>query len=66
MSNRDRLQEAGLIRKGYKFSKHDEDLLESLSEEEVEALINVKRKLGGDFFQRNNPCHKPPPVGIVF
>ena len=60
-----RLVDAGLIRAGHKFSKQDQQLLESLSEDEVNALISVKTKLGEDFFNRNTELAYPP-VGIVF
>jgi hypothetical protein len=59
------LQEAGLLRSGYEFSAEDLQLLRSLSEEEVKALISVKRKVGEDFLNRNT-CLAYPPVGIVF
>ncbi len=65
MSNLERLKRAGLIRSGYEFSKEDQRLLESLSEEEVEALISVKRKVGEDFLHRHT-CGAYPAVGIVF
>ena len=64
-SNIQRLIEAGLIRAGHRFSDQDQRLLESLSEDEVEALISVKIKLGEDFFNRNTVLAYPP-VGIVF
>jgi hypothetical protein len=59
------LVDAGLIRAGHQFSDQDRQLLESLSEDEVEALISVKTKLGEDFFNRNTDLAYPP-VGIVF
>ena len=65
MSNLDRLEKAGLIKPGSKFSKEDHRLLESLSHEEVEALISVKRKVGDDFLRRNTGGEDSP-VGIVF
>ena len=60
-----RLVDAGLIRAGHEFSDEDQKLLESLSEDEVEALISVKTKLGEEFFNRNTDLAYPP-VGIVF
>lgn len=60
-----RLVDAGLLRAGHQFSDQDQQLLESLSEDEVEALISVKMKLGEDFFNRNTDLAYPP-VGIVF
>jgi hypothetical protein len=59
------LEEAGLISKDHEFSKEDRRLLESLSEDEVEALISIKKKLGENFFRRNT-CGAYPPLGIVF
>ena len=59
------LEEAGLISRDHEFSKEDRRLLESLSDDEVEALISIKKKLGENFFRRNT-CGAYSPVGIVF
>jgi hypothetical protein len=65
VKHRERLEGAGLIRKGHQFSSEDEKLLESLSEHEVEALISAKRKLGDDFLKKHTGGSEPA-VGIVF
>ena len=65
MSILERLERAGLIRSGHRFSEEDKRLIESLSEGEAEALINVKRKVGDEFLKRNAGGYSPP-VGIVF
>jgi hypothetical protein len=65
MSNQDRLVQAGLIESGYEFSVEDQSILDSLSTEEVDSLISVKGKVGGDFLTRNTSGSNPP-VGIVF
>jgi hypothetical protein len=61
----ERLEHAGLIQAGHRFSEEDKRLLESLSEDEAEALISVKRKIGEDFLKRNTRG-SPPAVAIVF
>ena len=68
MDNQAKLENGGVIRAGHKFSDGDKRLIESLSNEEVDALINVRIKVaktGEDFFKRNCTGDKPP-VGIVF
>jgi hypothetical protein len=65
MSVFERLERSGLIRTGHHFSEEDKRLLESLSQEEAEALISVKRKLGEDFLKRNTGGSAPA-LGIVF
>jgi len=65
MTNLERLEEAGMIRPGHQFSREDLLLLESLSHEEVGALISVKAKVGEGFLHRNVSGDHPP-VGIVF
>jgi hypothetical protein len=65
MTNFERLEQAGLIRHGHKFSRDDLRLVESLSSEEVEALISVRAKVGEDFLRRNTSGDVPA-MGIVF
>lgn len=60
MTNRERLQEAGVIKSGYNFTQSDIAAIDSLSHEEVNVLINVFNELGAEFLERN--C----PHGIVF
>ena len=49
MTNRERLEEAGLIDPKGVLSKEQEDAIESLTSEEVDALISTKAKLGSVF-----------------
>ncbi|HLI63755.1 MAG TPA: hypothetical protein VKV05_10165 [Terriglobales bacterium] len=53
MSNIDTLKAAGLIAKEAQFNQADQDIIESLSQEEVKALISVSRKLTPEFVSRN-------------
>jgi len=61
----ERLEQAGLIRAGHKFSKEDHELIESLTKEEIASLITVRAKVGEDFLRRNTSGEYPA-VGIVF
>jgi uncharacterized protein YjgD (DUF1641 family) len=63
MSNRATLENAGLIPKKYDFSKADSAIIESLTREEVNALINIANKLTLDLLKRTS---KDTPVGILF
>jgi hypothetical protein len=65
MTNLERLEQAGLITPGHDFSNDDLLLLESLSFDEVTALISVSAKIGADFLRRKVTGDNPP-VGIVF
>ena len=65
MTNLERLEEAGMIRHGHQFSREDLLVLESLSYDEVTALIGVRVKVGDDFLRRNVTGYNPP-IGIVF
>jgi hypothetical protein len=53
-NNRSRLEAAGLIRQGYTFTPEDDETLESLTTDEVDALIAIGQKLGTDFLNRNS------------
>jgi len=61
----ERMKQAGLIKAGHRFSAEDYTLLESLTKEEIEALISVRTKVGEDFLHRNT-SGPDPAVGIVF
>jgi hypothetical protein len=63
LSNRATLEKAGLIPKKYEFSKTDSAIIESLTREEVKALINIANKLTLDLLKRNAPG---TPSGILF
>ncbi len=72
MSNLATLTNAGLIVAGSTFSSADQNAIESLSTDEVNALISISQKISSDFFTRNcggvaaaaSPTTHP--VGIVF
>jgi hypothetical protein len=53
MTNVEKLQDAKVLPVPHKLSKADEDKVNGLKPEEVDALIHVKAKLGDDFIQRN-------------
>lgn len=53
MSNREKLEEAGMILPGASFTPEQEEAIECLNDEEVNTLINVKRKLGKAFADRS-------------
>ena len=51
-SNMERLQEAGIVHPHHKMSEEDQQLVETLTREEVETLISVKNKLGDNFIRK--------------
>ena len=59
-TNREKLEDARVIKFGYNFNVQDSEAIESLSNEEVDQLINLYNELGEEFLERN--C----PHGIVF
>ena len=65
MTNMELLKQAGLIEAGHTFSREDHHLIESLTKDEVNALISVRAKVGEDFLHRNT-SGPDPAVGIVF
>ncbi|HET9533408.1 MAG TPA: aroma-sacti cluster domain-containing protein [Blastocatellia bacterium] len=52
MSNREKLEEAGLLGPGVSLTPEQEEAIECLNDEEVSTLINVKKKLGKAFADR--------------
>jgi hypothetical protein len=71
MANIQTLQDAGLIAPDAQFSQADIALINSLSNEEVQALISVRVKLGkeSDFLQRAlvpDEGGGVPSIAIVF
>ena len=72
MSNISRLTGAGLIASGTVFSTDDQTTINSLSDDEVSALISISLKVSLDFLKRNcgseSPAAAPTThvVGIVF
>lgn len=45
MTNHEKLDAAGMINPDFEFSDEDKKVLESLSDEEVEALISAQKKV---------------------
>ncbi len=72
MSNIATLMNAGLIAANAVFSQADQNTIESLSSDEVNALISISQKVTTDFLSRNcgssSPAASPTthPIGIVF
>ena len=59
------LKEAGLILPEAKLSASDQKkIVELLSDDEIDALVSIRAKLGDDFLQRN--AMKARSIGIVF
>jgi hypothetical protein len=48
-----KLQSAHILPTPSKLSKSDEDLINGLDPNEVDALIDIKNTLGDDFIRRN-------------
>jgi hypothetical protein len=61
-TNLQRLTQAEIIRAGHDFSPEDQQIIESLTTAEVDALIAIKNKLGQDFLEE----HGSPTAGILF
>jgi hypothetical protein len=55
MTNLERLKEAGLVPDEYEFNEDEQSAIESLSSQEVQALISSKEKLGADFINTHAP-----------
>jgi hypothetical protein len=53
LSNLDTLIEAGLVPTDNTLTDDDKQIIESLSQDEVQSLISLKTKLGDDFILRN-------------
>jgi hypothetical protein len=72
MSNIATLMNAGLIASGSTFNSGDQTIIESLSTDEVNALISISQKVTSDFLSRNCGSSSPGasstthPIGIVF
>jgi hypothetical protein len=69
MTNYQRLLDAGLISPTAQFSDSDKALIESLSSDEVDAMISIHAKTG-DFVQQHAQAAGLAPqkcaIGIVF
>jgi hypothetical protein len=57
-----RLKEAEIIREDYEFSPADAQIIESLTSNEVDALIAIGNKLGREFLEE----HGGTTAGILF
>jgi len=69
MRNISRLTDAGIIAAGAALSQADQDLINSLTDAEVSALISIKSKLTPDFVQRHlgtGPAPAGRVIGIIF
>ena len=70
MSNLSRLQGAGIIAANAAFSASDQQIIDSLTDDEVSALISVKQKVPDSFFQQHTGAAGIAPanrtIGIVF
>ena len=53
MGNLAKLMDAGIIAPGAALNQADQDVINSLTSEEVSALISIKGKLTAEFVQRN-------------
>lgn len=63
MNNFQKLSQAGLILPNAALGATDMQLINSLTEDEVNALISVKTKLGDQFLQQHLASRT---IGIVF
>jgi hypothetical protein len=63
--NFETLVSKGIILKPLSFSEDDKNRINSLTPEEVGALISIRAKLGDDFL-RTNTAGLAPSIAIVF
>ena len=68
MGNIARLMEAGIIPGGMALSQADQDVINSLTDDEVSALISIKGKLTPEFVQKlaAGGTARGAAVGIIF
>lgn len=69
MSNLSRLQAAGIITASATFSASDQQIIDSLTDAEVSALISIKQKVPASFFEQHAQAGIAPAnrtIGIVF
>ena len=72
MSNLSRLAGAGIIAANATFSQSDQDILNSLTDDEVSALISISQKVPSSFLQQHCGVQTAPAspgvrtIGIVF
>ena len=55
MTNIERLTESGVCPASHQFDEEEKQAIESLSPQEVDALISSKEKLGDDFIKKHVP-----------
>lgn len=66
-TNLKKLQKAGLVHSETTMSEKDRALVETLSADEVSALISVRKKLGDDFIKKTAKGGKfPHPATVSF
>ena len=53
MDNLTTLMSAGVVPEDHTLTDDDIGVIQSLSDDEVQSLVNLKQKLGDDFIQRN-------------
>ena len=53
MDNLTTLMSAGVVPQDHTLTNDDLGVIQALNDAEVQALINLKQKLGDDFIQRN-------------
>lgn len=69
MSNLSRLQAAGIVAANANFNPSDQQIIDSLTDDEVSALISVKQKVPASFFEQHAQAGIAPAnrtIGIVF
>ena len=54
-TNKERLEAAGLIEVDWQYSPSDLAVIDSLTEQEVQSIIDLSERLGLDFLHRNSP-----------
>jgi hypothetical protein len=65
MSNLSRLQEAGIIAANASFSSSDQQIIDSLTDDEVSALISIKQKVPDSFLQQHVGASGSAAAGIA-
>lgn len=68
MGNIQRLMDAGIIPGGFALSDSDQQVINSLTDDEVSALISIRSKLTPDFIQKlqSGGAQRGASMGIVF
>ena len=67
MSNEQRLIDEGLLHEDHELADHELNLLDQLTSEEIDALVSVKAKVGGDLLDKGSREESHPPTqGFAF